>query len=324
MDFKPPIDNAYLFGNIILETIPHPDNIIGLLLNILTIICHYAGGISFWVVALPLAYLFLDRKFSIKVALALFSTGIINGLLKFYFQSPRPFGLSSQFQEIQKYVSESSFGVPSGHAHVSILVWGIVFLDFQNKWIKAIALFFMIFTPFSRLYAGVHYPGDVLLGFTCGAISLVLIQKLFHRIPDFPNPSSWERPEQTVKWSIQSAIVLTLPVILIQPNTIQHAHSIDSVISASGSLVGCISGLLTLKQYFPLYSREKSGLVNPIVSLLLLISGIIFLYVLLGHVGKTYLNDNSLFKYFRYAILNFYIIFFIPFLTLRISGQKNH
>ncbi len=324
MDFKPPIDNEYLFGNIILEAIPHPENIIGSLLKTLTIICHYAGGISFWVVALPLAYLFLDRKFSIKIAMALFSTGIINGLLKFYFQSPRPFGLSSQFQEVQRYVSESSFGVPSGHSHVSILVWGIVFLDFQHKWIKSIALFFMIFTPFSRLYAAVHYPGDVLLGLICGAISLVLIQKLFHRIPDFPNPSSWEKPAQIVKWSIQAVIVLTLPTILIDPPTAQHAHSMDSVISACGSLVGCVAGLLILKQHFPLYSREKSGLVNPIAASLLLVSGILFLYVLLGYVGKTYLNDNSLFRYFRYAILNFYIIFLIPFLTLRISGQKNH
>ncbi|MCB1178844.1 MAG: phosphatase PAP2 family protein, partial [Leptospiraceae bacterium] len=149
MDFKPPINNDYLFGNIILEAIPHPDNFLGTIIDYLSVVCHIAGGIPFWVGVLTISYLFFNRLFCIKIALALFSTGIINGLLKYFFESPRPSGLSSKFASVQENVTETSFGLPSGHSHVSILVWGIVFLDAKQKWVKAIALFFILFTPFS-------------------------------------------------------------------------------------------------------------------------------------------------------------------------------
>jgi hypothetical protein len=46
------------------------------------------------------------------MAVAILSTGLINGLQKFIFASPRPIGLSTQFQEIQSSIKELSFGFP--------------------------------------------------------------------------------------------------------------------------------------------------------------------------------------------------------------------
>jgi membrane-associated phospholipid phosphatase len=102
-------------------------------------------------------------------------------LAKYLFESARPIDLSDAILAVQSdLIKETSFGFPSGHSHVSILVWGILFLEFKNKFFRAFALVFIIlFTPFSRMYAGVHYPGDVLGGFTMGLTSLLLIEFLF-------------------------------------------------------------------------------------------------------------------------------------------------
>ncbi|MCB1176561.1 MAG: phosphatase PAP2 family protein, partial [Leptospiraceae bacterium] len=178
-------------------------------------------------------------------------------------------------------------------------------------------------TPFSRMYSGVHYPGDVLGGFLCGVSTLIFIQWFFKKYPEFPNPSGWENPKLMVKLSIQIIVLLTISFILMTPPSPVHESSLISVVAGGASLAGFYSGFVVLKYYFPNYSREKVGSINPILSISLLVIGILFLYIVLGQVSKTYLNNNVVFRYFRYFLLNFYIVFFIPFLTIKFTSKKN-
>ena len=127
------VDNQYLFGNIILEAIPHPNGILGVVLQWASVLCHYLGGSLFFVVALPFLYILYDRRFGIKLVFALLASGLINSLLKFFLMSDRPVGLSTMFSHIQRTVHESSYGFPSGHSQISILLWGMVFLHFKKK-----------------------------------------------------------------------------------------------------------------------------------------------------------------------------------------------
>lgn len=314
------INNDYLFGNIILEAIPHPGGYLGFILRFFSIVCHYFSSVTFFVISIPLFYFFYNSRFGIKLAFAVISTGIINGFFKFISSSPRPQGLSAQFQEFSSIVKESSFGFPSGHSHLSILVWGIIFTNFKNIYIRVIAMFFIIFTPFSRMYVGVHYPGDVLGGLFMGMISYYCIEKLFKRYPSFPNVTEWRLPNKKVQSSILGVVAFTLLFLLLEDNlSITAKSSLSQIINSAGSLAGMWIGVTLWKLKYSKYDLEDLKFFK---TLFLLVISIIMLYVGLDRISEAFFKESMVFRYFRYVLLNFAVIFIVPYLSLVATGEK--
>ncbi|NUM43020.1 MAG: phosphatase PAP2 family protein, partial [Leptospiraceae bacterium] len=254
MRYKTLLDNNILFGNGFLESIPHPEGILGEFFKAISVFCHYSGGITFFIFLLPFVYICYSRNLGIKLGVAILSTGILNGLAKFYFESPRPSGLSNSFTQLLKSAEEKSFGFPSGHSHVAILIWGIFFLHFKNKFLKGFSLFMIFSVPLSRMYVGVHYPGDVIGGLLMGFISLILIEWIFKLSPDFPSLKEMDSKKliSLIRSISLALIAITLPVTLVSShaNNEIHSQSLNSVIAASGSLAGFFSGILFLKYKF--------------------------------------------------------------------------
>ncbi len=124
-----------------------------------------------------------------KKHMALFVCGsIVSGLLasavlKRYFDRPRP-----DIVPHAVYVSSSSF--PSGHSMMSAvtyLVLGALLARSQErKFVKAYfllgAVFLTILIGVSRVYLGVHWPTDVLAGWTAGAVWALFCWLLARRL----------------------------------------------------------------------------------------------------------------------------------------------
>ena len=93
-------------------------------------------------------------------------SGLINPLLKLAFGRVRP--------SLEHLVTEHSLSFPSGHATASMILYGsLIFLlpiFIENKTLRLtlqILLGTVIFTiGLSRIYLGVHYPTDVIGGFS--------------------------------------------------------------------------------------------------------------------------------------------------------------
>lgn len=89
---------------------------------------------------------------------------------------------------------ETSLSFPSGHSTASTVFFGTLglalILSFQTIWKKyvtgLITCLVILFVMTSRIYLGVHFPTDVLAGFSFGTATILLSIWLYHLVrPSF-------------------------------------------------------------------------------------------------------------------------------------------
>lgn len=128
-----------------------------------------AGYPTFLILFISFGYYYWSpEKFS-RIAMLLFISGLINGFLKDYFQDPRP---AMEFM-LDPRIGDS-YGWPSGHAQIAVTLWGLIAIEFKEKWLSYFCLLIIALISFSRMYLGVHDFGDIFAGLIIGAIVLGL------------------------------------------------------------------------------------------------------------------------------------------------------
>jgi undecaprenyl-diphosphatase len=116
------------------------------------------------------------------VALMILFTDQITNLFKSGFHRLRPCHLA-EITEQMRLVRDGcggKYGFFSGHASNSMAVAVFVGLMLHNKYkyLKYILLVWAVLMAYSRVYIGVHYPLDILMGMTFGALSGFAFYKL--------------------------------------------------------------------------------------------------------------------------------------------------
>ncbi len=123
---------------------------------------------------LPIFFWCVDEKKTAKVSLLVLFSASINTSIKDFLCVPRPFIQDPAVG----LIPETGFSTPSGHSQNSAAFWPYaVFLFSKKEKVSSrfiVKLFLSVGLPlligFSRIYLGVHYPSDVLLGWTLGFI----------------------------------------------------------------------------------------------------------------------------------------------------------
>lgn len=123
-----------------------------------------------------------NKKVGGCIASNLIVTTLLNQLLKYIIQRPRPDGY--------RLIAESGYSFPSGHSMVSMAFYGlIIYLIWKmvkNKKIKYISCGILgLLIPmigFSRIYLGVHYASDVIGGFAISIAYLMLFTNVVKSI----------------------------------------------------------------------------------------------------------------------------------------------
>jgi undecaprenyl-diphosphatase len=136
------------------------------------------GGVAFMflVTAMVTGYLLMVRKYHAMWLVLIATAGglLVSSILKRAFNRPRP------DVDHYAYVYTSSF--PSGHSMLSAVVYltlgslltRIVPQRAVKVYVIVVALLLTLLVGVSRVYMGVHYPTDVLAGWTAGLVWAML------------------------------------------------------------------------------------------------------------------------------------------------------
>lgn len=131
------------------------------------------NGGWFWILcAVVLLAIPKTRKTGYAAVLSLiFGVIVTNLLLKNIVARPRPF---AEIEALIPLIAKpTDFSFPSGHTTASFAV-ALVMLRMLPKKIGIPAVVLAALVAFSRLYLGVHYPTDVLVGFVVALVGSLL------------------------------------------------------------------------------------------------------------------------------------------------------
>jgi len=273
------------------------------LFDILAEILHFMGNDLFFLLILPLAYWSINRNLGVRLLFALIFAGITNVILKELFQRPRPFQVSS---DVISIIEQEGFGFPSGHVMVAVIVWGYLALELKQRWFYWSVGIFIIIMAWSRMYAGVHYPQDVIGGAIFGWGGLLVYQRLVKHLPDV-----WSRLALKPQLASVVLALIVVPTFVFQD---------DIGTALAGLLVGVLLGSV-LNQFYNVdfhaggqLSKRSARYIIGIILLAVLFFGLRVLFGALIEEGTT---EESLLRVPRYAVIGLFAFTGFPYMALR-------
>jgi membrane-associated phospholipid phosphatase len=111
---------------------------------------------------------------------------VTNIFLKEFLNLPRPYFLNAGLASVAAQATGTGPGLPSGHAQMTATFWFARAARFGKAWLWGLAVVAVGLVGLSRLYLGVHFLQDVLVGLLLG-VCFAAIADGFERIswPDF-------------------------------------------------------------------------------------------------------------------------------------------
>ncbi|MBE7704490.1 MAG: phosphatase PAP2 family protein [Cyanobacteria bacterium SIG29] len=159
-------------------------------INVILFITHFGHGIN-WIISVlaSILILLICKKFKATLffIFTILSSQYIYSAIKLIIERPRPpFWI--------RLIDMHGYSFPSGHSTLSMITYGfliyLVYKHVNNSFARSILIFLLslliILVGFSRIVLGVHYPTDVIGGFTLG-ISIICLLTILYDI-EIRNP----------------------------------------------------------------------------------------------------------------------------------------
>ena len=151
-----------------------------LLMPQLTNVGGFVGLLILCILAISIAKRYNNDKYLRISKMCLYALLISAGIvlcLKLGVAEERPFRTLAHVHQLVRPTEPNSF--PSGHTSSTFSVATVLVNQlWQNKAVVVILVVFSVLLAFSRIYCGVHYPLDVVVGAMVGIISGLLALKV--------------------------------------------------------------------------------------------------------------------------------------------------
>lgn len=256
------------------------------------------GSEYFYLIALPVFFWCFDARFGLRFGVVFLASSFINSWLKVLLGVPRPFAVDPSIG----LSHETSLSMPSGHAQGSATFWGLLGPKIKRPWGLILALAVPLLVGFTRVYLGVHYPSDVLLGWALGwGIAL-----------------AWFFYAPRVEALLGKA-PLRVKLILAALASLAMNALLPSDSSLSGVFLGTSLGAVILFEKFS-FDAKEGGPKLKAARLALGVLGLIAIYfgLKLAFPGEGS-SFYALFRFLRYALIGAWVSLGAPWLFIRLG-----
>jgi len=260
------------------------------------------GSEYFYLLFLPVMLWCFDERFGLRLGLVVLVSAFVNSWLKLAFAQPRPYNLDPSVG----LASETSHGLPSGHAQGTSTFWGMLAPRISQPWGLVLALAVPLAISFTRLYLGVHFPTDVFLGLALGWSFSLAAYFLGDKVVAL-----------LATWNVRVHVVL-IAVFALGMNALNMKDT-----SLSGVFFGTAMGGVFLFRKLR-FDASSGSLAFKVARLALGLAGVAVIYLggklLSPEAGEP---QYALFRFVRYGLVGGWVSFGAPWLFLRLKLAGN-
>lgn len=259
------------------------------------------GSTTFYMAVIPILYWCISKSLGLSLAIALSISNYINVGIKFIFCRLRPYVVFPHL-DAPEYLklTGTGYSFPSGHAQVSSTFWTYLARSVGEKWITGTGIVVVVFVAFTRVYATVHYPTDVLVGAVLGVAIAYLYAKI-ETLVHASGPRGKERIRSALAVSVIGPGLVFALSLLLNPAFTKEVAQVLGFIAGAG--VG-----YTLENEYVEYDVRATVPVH-IIKIALGLAGIMGVRYGL----KAVFPDTAFWNMLRYAIVAVWATLGAPF-----------
>lgn len=269
----------------------------------------WLGRDYFYILFFPFLYWCVSKRWGVISGFVLVISLYTGEWIKWAFKMPRP-----PSPPVEKWWTETSPGFVSTHAAPALGVWGALALLARRSWVTLVAVLLWFLISLSRLYLGVHYPGDVIGGWLVGAIALWLS---FRILPEIGKRArAWSATQQVI-----GAVALTAILLLIFPGDWEGNRPAESGVLTASLLLGLLLGLIWDHHslHFEVQGPWSRRILRYFAGLVLVFAAFLGLDILFEPFSQgAYLVVQAL-RLIRYAAVGFVVSGLAPWLFARLK-----
>ncbi len=263
----------------------------------------FFGQEMFMIIMLPIVYWALDKRAAVIIGCTSIVSMAINGAIKDIAKIERPIGNENiRFVEVDNmFVSTTtlteSYSFPSGHAQLSSAIMFTSAFYLKNKKFWIVAAIMAVLVALSRVYLGVHWPLDVLVGSILGFVLAYGGYKLFIKLED----------KQLYIYIALMALGLILLLLSEKEDTFK----------AVGAIIGFGGGAI-FEKYLVNFDPKTGKIWQKILRVVI---GLVFLLGIKEGLKPLFalISDHFFFDFLRYFILVFFGIGVYPLIFKKLK-----
>jgi membrane-associated phospholipid phosphatase len=263
---------------------------------------------NIYLVVLPLLFWLYDKRLARYLTSVFILSFWANDVIKDLFHTARP-----SPNDVRVVRPEPSYAFPSGHSMTPLMFWGGLAMHFKQAWLTVVIAVMVFLIGLSRLYIGVHWPLDVLGGWTIGALMLMGFAATY---------GFWTGEKQPL--SRQMLIAVAIPTVAAVISVLMH--EVPALTAARDEnlrfyiIIGAYLGFLVgsaLEEAYVGFNPRQGGLGAQIVKV---VAGLA-LVLLVKEGFKLFLPHNNLGDLIRYFCVTMMATFGAPFVFQRFVAR---